>query len=402
MTSLINAKHASGCCPICESPSVVGFLKRLGGPVHQNLVINTPEAAKNINRGDISLFICRECGYIYNSAFDWSLLVYGEDYDSTQTISQAFESYEDKLIDYMVTAKEIANQRIVEIGSGKGTFLTKMVTHPRSENTGFGIDPSYEGPLSVYGGRLTFEKVYYDQDTYDVLNGDILVCRHVLEHLSDPIAFLGMIRKSLEKHPDTRIFFEVPCGRWILENEVNWDVFYEHCSYFTADALRTAFELSGFEVVSVGQLFEWPYLWLEAKVSYESIGSRPNPGNTYELALKFANSESIQRDEWVHTISRLNAQGKVAVWGAAAKGVTFVNAIDPDHKLIDCIIDLNPNKQGCFLPGTGHPIVNEYEAANRGVRNAILMNTKYFNENNERLNQAKIGIGLVRSPFKES
>jgi len=88
-------------------------------------------------------------------------------------------------------------------------------------------------------------------------------------------------------------------------------------------------------------------------------------------------------------------RGKVAVWGAGAKGVTFVNLFDPDGGLLDSVIDLNPRKQGHYVPGTGHPIVDHKEAGARGVRTAILMNPNYRAENIGLLAQAGLDMELV-------
>jgi hypothetical protein len=75
-------------------------------------------------------------------------------------------------------------------------------------------------------------------------------------------------------------------------------------------------------------------------------------------------------------------QGKaVAVWGMATKGVIFSLLVDPDASRIDYCIDVNTNKQGCFVPVTGHaisaPIV--LRSASRPVT-VIVMNENYRDE----------------------
>lgn len=54
--------------------------------------------------------------------------------------------------------------------------------------------------------------------------------------------------------------------------------------------------------------------------------------------------------------------------------------IDPEGSLIECLIDLNPHKQGAFVPLSGHPIVEPATAVSRGVRTAIVMNPNYVEE----------------------
>ncbi len=79
-------------------------------------------------------------------------------------------------------------------------------------------------------------------------------------------------------------------------------------------------------------------------------------------------------------INELATAGGVAVWGAGAKGVTFLNLIDPDGTKIACAVDINPNKQGGFVPGTGHPIVDVARLAELGTRHVVLMNSNYLEE----------------------
>ena len=66
------------------------------------------------------------------------------------------------------------------------------------------------------------------------------------------------------------------------------------------------------------------------------------------------------------------------VWGAGAKGGTFCNLADPDCSRVTAVVDVNPAKQGMFLPGTGHAIVSPIEAKNAVA--VLVLNPNYFAE----------------------
>jgi len=68
------------------------------------------------------------------------------------------------------------------------------------------------------------------------------------------------------------------------------------------------------------------------------------------------------------------------LWGAAAKGATFANLVDPDGTRIDCVVDINPNKQGGYLPGAGHPIVAPDALRDRNVAAVLITNPNYHDE----------------------
>ena len=69
--------------------------------------------------------------------------------------------------------------------------------------------------------------------------------------------------------------------------------------------------------------------------------------------------------------------------------------IDPMRERLDCVVDLNPNKQGGFVPGTGHAIVDFRGLPGRNVKSAILMNPNYLAENAALLREAGIAIDLI-------
>ena len=351
-------------CPICDSRSIFRFLNHEKIPVHQNFLINDQVAAINITRGDLNLVVCNECGFIFNQTFDLSKLSYGDKYDNTQDCSSYFNSYLSKLANTLVFDKNIQNCTIVEIGCGKGSFLRKLVEIKEWGNTGYGFDPSYVGLETDLGGRLNFKKRYYDLDCTNI-NADVIVCRHVIEHVPDPLNLLRIIRKALNNSRHAHIFFETPSVEWILHNQVIYDFFYEHCSYFSASSLRTAFDAAGFKVESIKSVFEDQYLWLEAIPSTEKFYVTKNPASIPVLANQFAAIEQDLKKKWEVKIRELATRGKVAIWGAGAKGVTFANIFDPQRKWIDCVIDLNPMKHGKFIPGSGHPIINYKQIASR-------------------------------------
>lgn len=381
-------------CPLCESRRLLSFVRRERVPVHQNLVCSSLLAARSVARGDLDLVVCEDCGFVFNRAFDLSRLAYGADYDNSQSCSAYFEGYLDDLVNDLVERQGVRNSTVVEVGCGKGQFLKKLISYPGASNCGFGFDPSYVGPDVGSDGRLMFRRCYYDDACVDVA-ADVVVCRHVIEHVPEPLALLRSVRAALAHSPTARVFFETPCVEWILRNRVVWDFFYEHCSLFSAASLSAAFQRTGFAVSRVDHIFGGQYLWLEARLAADAVVCESAPSKTVLLARAYAVDEPRLRKRWLGRLSELKVQGPVALWGAGAKGATLANLIDPECTLIDCVVDLNPNKQRRYLPGTGHAIVAPSELSRRGVRHAVLMNPNYRAENLQLLNNAGIELDLI-------
>lgn len=381
-------------CLVCTGKRLTPFLRCNQVPVHQNLVVTNQADARSVIRGELDLVACKDCGFVFNQAFDLSRLAYGEDYDNTQSCSAYFDAYLDDLVKDLVERQSVRNCTIVEVGCGKGQFLKKLVSYSGANNQGLGFDPSYVGSDTDLDGRLVFRRCYYDDSCMDVA-ADVVVCRHVIEHVPEPLVLLRSVRAALARSPKARVFFETPCVEWILRNRVVWDFFYEHCSLFTAGSLSLAFERSGFAVERVEHIFGGQYLWLEARINGTPMSDQEPATSTATLARAYGDDEVILRKAWLDRLMGLKSQGKVALWGAGAKGATFANLIDPDCTLIDCVVDLNPNKQSCYIPGTGHPIIAPTDLPLRGIRNIVLMNPNYREENLRLLTDTGIELNLI-------
>lgn len=378
-------------CPICCSSETSSVINRKNVPVHQNLIYSDKISSIKAKKGDLSLLVCNVCGFIFNSTFDISKLNYGNNYDNTQELSPSFALYMNELSKNLLINENVKNCTIIEIGCGKGSFLKKLIDNEYG-NIGIGYDPSYVGNSEILNGRIKFFKEFYDEYSPQ-FQADVIVCRHVIEHIPEPIKMLKQIRKLLK--PSTKIFFETPSVNWILENKIIYDFFYEHCSYFSPSSLKTAFEISGFEVRNIDLVFEGQYMWLKA-IPSNNIKISKNPNTTIQLAKEFSLAENFLITQFSEKIKKLCIKGKIAVWGAGAKGVTFVNLFDKEHKYIDSVIDLNPNKCGKFLPGTGHQIIPYTKIKQHKIENIILMNSNYYEENLKLLNNEKINVNLIK------
>ena len=383
---------ASPSCPVCGHSSKV-FLIRRDVPVQQNFLFDNQNIARAACRGDLEMAACGQCGFVHNAAFDQGKVPYGSAYDNAQTFSTSFVEYLKELARYVVEQIPPGGNNIVEVGCGNGYFIRLLVQND-SSSRGYGFDPSYRGPSVGEGGRLRFESRYYDRSCAPI-TADVVICRHVIEHVKQPLELLTAIRDALVNSPNARIFLETPCVEWIFRNRVVWDFFYEHCSLFSAASLTTALEKTGFRAEKIRHVFGGQYLWAEGVVASPVGEAVRNPGALPTAARQYRAAERQVISDWTAKVRTLSEMGKVAVWGAGAKGVTFVNLVDPGRQWLDCVVDLNPNKQGHFVAGTGHAIVGYRELAPRGVAAAILMNPNYRGENRRLLEEAGITLELV-------
>jgi len=75
----------------------------------------------------------------------------------------------------------------------------------------------------------------------------------------------------------------------------------------------------------------------------------------------------------------MEGRGQLAVvWGAGSKGVSFLNALKDLQ--IEYVVDINPRKQGMYIPGTGQQIVRPEFLRDYQPDVIVVMNPVYRRE----------------------
>jgi 2-polyprenyl-3-methyl-5-hydroxy-6-metoxy-1,4-benzoquinol methylase len=366
-------------CPICNSKNLEIIIKRLNTPINQNLYFNSTQESLRALKGNLTLTICNDCNFIFNNSFEPEKLIYNDNYDNSQNFSSFFKSYTDDLISEISNEFTNHNKTIVEIGCGKGDFIKSLMMKYSDKNNikAYGFDTSYVGEKEFFDNKLVFYRDYYDSK-YSDIKADILICRHVIEHIHNPINFFKEIYQCL--NDNGVVFFETPCVDWILENKVYFDIFYEHCSYFNKNSISKVLQESNLSIENIKNVFGGQYLWVKAKkfkdLNIKYLDIKPD----INLINDFKKNESYFVNNWKKNLLDMKKEGNIALWGAGAKGVTFSNLFDPNHKLIDYIIDINPQKQNKFISCTGHKIISPQNLLEINLKYVIIMNPNYYNE----------------------
>jgi SAM-dependent methyltransferase len=341
-------------CQCCQSSELVRIYETGKLPIFQNKVYKTRDAAVAAARGEVVLSRCRNCGFVCNSSFDAALMSYDGEYQNEQAHSPYFDNYLDSLVE-LFAGHGFAGQRIIEIGCGKGTFLKKLW------DAGFdasGFDKTYEGNDS----RVVRD--YYSEQ-YKDRTAELYVLRHTLEHIQEPLRFLHEIAGIADYQGS--VYIEVPSFEWILRHRAFWDVFYEHCNYFMLASLQNLFsEARG------DYLFNRQYMYVLAPFS--ALKSKPG-GIQNDLAEK----DSTLKSELERLTRFVRQRQNLIVWGAGAKGATFVNTTDAGRQHIRCVVDVNPNKAGNFVAGSGHEIVSPDALPDEALE-ILVMNENYLEE----------------------
>jgi hypothetical protein len=353
----------------------------LGVPARVNFLYPTEKSAIESPRGDIVLGKCADCGLVSNVAFEASLLSYDEGYENALHCSDVFRSYASDLAAELIRRFDLNGKTVVEIGCGDGDFLRLLCF--RGNNRGVGFDPSYSGPNDT-NGRIRIVREYFTEE-HAGLKADFLYTRHTLEHVQNPLDLLGPLRRSIGEGANTPVFVEVPNASRILDECFVWDIVYEHTSYFTRDSLAATLSAAGFGAVDVREAFHGQFLAGFARPAAEKpevrAGNGGESGERDEQSVaRFVAGYADTVEHWRLRLDELRGTGrKTVIWGAGSKGITFLNSFET-RSAVDCVVDINPRKEGMFIAGTGHRIVSPRELAAIRPDTVLVVNPVYRDE----------------------
>ena len=322
-------------------------------PIFQNRMYDSEFEARSCPKGDVTLVQNLGTGLIYNASFQPELMVYDAHYQNEQAVSPLFLEHLNSV--EKIIERSMGKMSLVEVGCGKGTFLEMLLADGFDIN---GFDPTYEG------SNPRIARHYFEPSLG--INATGLILRHVLEHIQDPFGFLQQLCKS--NGGQGLIYIEVPCFDWIYTHNAWFDIFYEHVNYFRLSDFHRMFD----NLLDSGRIFGNQYLYVVA-----DLASLKQP--VYNKKSHVAFPEDFLRG--------LNEQdraekSRTAVWGGASKGVIFTLLKLRLNQAVGTVIDINPAKQGKYLPGSGLLVMSPEDALQTLPHGTTIfvMNSNYLQE----------------------
>ena len=268
------------------------------------------------------------------------------------------------------------NPIVFEIGSNDGYLLQYF------DQTGvqvLGVEPS-DGVAQVaiakgistvidfFGADIAFELASKKKPK-------LLIGNNVLAHVPNMHDFINGF--ALLIADDGLITFEFPHLLNLIQNNQFDTIYHEHYSYLSVTALIPIFRTYGLEVIKIEKLLTHggsiriyvakseSVLEIDASVAYvlkEELESDPRD----ETIWRMIQGKSLQiKTELLRELNNCKMNGiSVAAYGAAAKGNTLLNYSGITSALIQYVVDLNPHKQGHYMPGSRIPILGPEELVN--------------------------------------
>jgi SAM-dependent methyltransferase len=385
-------------CKVCGSAMTKALFSWQQVPANIGILWADRDGALKCKKGDLRIQFCTGCGYIWNTAFDPDRLEYSQAYDNNLHYSETYSQYAKETAQNLIDRYQLHGKNVIEIGCGKGDFLILLCT--LADNKGVGFDKSFEARdiESDVSARISIVQDFYGEKYTDV-QGDLVASRYVLEHIDDPVMFMKMVRRAIGDKKDTIVYFEVPNVYLIVEQFSVWDFIYEHVSYFSPGSLAVLFEKCGFKVLDIYESFGGQFVGIEAVPIdgplKENYDIRPDL-NRLNIGVQTFQKEIEEKRKRIASIIKKigNENLKVLVWGAGAKGVSYLNMLKI-HEEIKYIVDINPNKHGKYIAGTGQKIVPPEFAKEYDPDMVIIMNPIYTEEIKQTLAEMDVEAEII-------
>lgn len=310
-----------------------------------------PAASLGMQRLRLDFIRCLRCGHIYNRAFEYLHVPYAKHPNLMYNASTLWQVHQQEVCRRLAEALP-PNPTVIEIGCGEGGFLKRLAAAV-GQGQFIGFDPNSSADLDL--GYLQLKpELFIPKHHLQTYQPDLILSRHVLEHLNNPLAFiqeLAFFSSWARQRP--KLFFEVPCVDRLVKYGRLEDLYFEHNSHFTSHSFRSM-------LTSLPCQIEFIEHGYNEEVLCGLIQLETLPGSEQILAetRAFREQSLLARRRIPAQIAELLAQGRsLAFWGGTGKGAAFVHHFGLDATQTPLlVVDSDASKVGTFVPGTPYRI----------------------------------------------
>ena len=345
-----------------------------GGTFYQDSLlelINMPQAAQHMpdkkalsaDKGiNLTLKQCSLCGLIQ---LDNKPVPYYRDVIRATSVSGEMKKFRTEQFRRFVKKYGLAGKKILEIGCGRGDYLSIM---SETKAISYGLENSKSAVEYCTKNGLKAIRGFIDNESYRIKEGpfDGFYIMSFLEHLPDLRTLMSGIRNNLKKEAVGLI--EVPNFDMMLRKKLYAEIIIDHLFYFTGNTLRRFLSHNGFDVLELKPV--WHDFILSAVVRKRTAVDMKDAAFYFKKLKQDINA-------YIDSIRRMG--GKVAIWGAGHQAFTVMSLCKLTGK-IEYVVDSAPFKQGKFTPATHIPIVAPGMLAKKPVNAVMVMAGSYSNE----------------------
>jgi novobiocin biosynthesis protein NovU/D-mycarose 3-C-methyltransferase len=332
-------------CNVCHGPTQ-GALILKGYPLFLGVLPpNCPEAGLSF---DLALHLCPACQHLVkedNLPPEIQDIWYSQEQYAAPCPALSGIGAQ-PMLDFMAFLAPSLPQPglVLEIGSFDGYLLSLFQAKGWQVR---GCDPNPATAIARERFGIDARQEFFAAASYPVKTFDLVVARHLLEHIADPHALVEQICAVLT---DTGLLaLEVPNARHILALGEIGALHHEHVSHFTAKSLARLLERHGLRLLAVedGDVLRA----LCGKVSAETNHAEMRPPEVHLAEVDLASMlkrYAARMDDVRATFARLRGQNaRLAIFGASGHTTGLLSLMEPeDLPRVCAVFDNDPKKHG--------------------------------------------------------
>lgn len=360
-------------CRHCDHELTLPFLD-LGSAPPSNAYLTAEQLAAPETWYPLRILVCESCWLVQTEDHAQREQLFDADYAYFSSFSRSWLDHARRYVDQMIGRFGLTPvQRVVEVAANDGYLLQYVQA---AGLPCYGIEPTASTARAARDKGLTVVEDFFGRTLARRLadedqRADLMVANNVLAHVPDINDFVAGFPLLLT--PDGVATFEFPHLLNLVQQNQFDTVYHEHYSYLSLTAVERIFHRHGLTVFDVeslpthggslrvfAQRTDTGRRTIEPAVSHwlnreEQAGMR-QPAFYAGLQQR---AEHIKHELLAFLLDAKRRGCKVAAYGAAAKGNTLLNFAGVRPDLLPYVVDLNPAKQGKFMPGSRIPIVAE-------------------------------------------
>jgi hypothetical protein len=338
-------------CIICGASDFTGIFHQYKVPVCSNAPLYENEIGSEL-LSELDIVQCQFCSHVYNKAFDSEIIekIYNENYSSGIPNSKVVIDRYDEIISSAITEDNIKDKVVVEIGASDFTF-SELLLKRRAKNI-IAFEPS--NLFKTTNPNIAHIREYFSTSLLPKNRGkiDIIIMRHVLEHMSNPTLILKQIAGKLDI--GSMLYVEVPNIGDIVNKKRFYDFFYEHVSYFSPELLKHILKMLGFEVVKYSQLINGQHFALLCR-------KIENKNKTKLFESKFASNKTLFNTQQFNKYTKnflaelhiiFNKYERIAIYGAGSHSIYLASFLNLNGDIVKFLLDINRLKENKYSPAT--------------------------------------------------
>lgn len=296
---------------------------------------------------DQELLFCTQCGHVQ---LKWQLtpdkLYTSDDYSFRTSTSESAKRGCEVFLSFLNNLFCSGSYKnAIDIG-GNDLYLAKQLKKYPFRKTV--IDPvlSASDGEELDGIRVvgrTVESVDLSQELGSI---DLILCRHTLEHVSDPVSLLRQL--FFQTEPNCLFVFEVPCLEGLLESLRFDAVFHQHYHYFTLNSFKVLLKEAG------GELVDFKFNWkgscggallvaFRRRKDVDSVDTFLPPSlesNLRRLVTHYKTQMTLMAD-LIHHFAK-----PIYGYGASLMLATLAYHLKTDFSNLECVLDDDHSKHG--------------------------------------------------------